>query len=90
MEIDNTFRNQRKKNKKKYVPLTEAEKQRRNDLGLCVYCGSSDHEIENCNVKPAKRTLNAVYNVTSKNKIPKKGNSKILYSFQDFQLTQSQ
>ncbi|KAG2214551.1 hypothetical protein INT46_003101 [Mucor plumbeus] len=71
MEIDNTFRNQRKKNKKKYVPLTEAEKQRRNDLGLCVYCGSSDHDIENYNVKPAKTTLNAVYNVTRFSANPK-------------------
>jgi hypothetical protein len=34
--------------------LTEAEKQRRQDEGLCKYCGSADHERVEC---PVKRRL---------------------------------
>lgn len=33
-------------------PLSNEEKDRRKRLGLCLYCGSKDHLLANCNVKP--------------------------------------
>ncbi|KAG0245970.1 hypothetical protein BG011_002625, partial [Mortierella polycephala] len=36
--------------------LTPEEKQRRRDLGLCLYCGGKDHFA---NVCPAKNTVQA-------------------------------
>lgn len=91
MEIDNASRGQHKKSKnKKHAPLTEQEKQRRRDLGLCSYCGNPDHDLNGCTVKPdVTKSLNATH-CSENNKTPQKGNAKILYSFQDFQSTQSQ
>lgn len=87
MEIDNASRNQQKKASKR-KPLSESEKRHRREHGLCLYCGSPDHEIDECAVKPTKKTLNATTISTPKN-TSLKGNTKILYSFQDFLTAQS-
>ena len=92
MEIDNASRGQQKvfKKKKKHAPLSEQEKQRRRDLGLCIYCGDPDHDVDDCTAKPIiTRSLNAILS-TENYKTPQKGNTKVFYSFQDFQSTQSQ
>ena len=39
-------------------PLSEAEKQRRRDKGLCLYCGSPGHSLDNCTLKKAKEQQN--------------------------------
>jgi len=58
MEIDSASRNQQKKASKR-KPFTESEKHHRLENGLCLYRGDPDHEIDECTVKPAKKTLNA-------------------------------
>ena len=89
MEIDNTSRKDQKKFPKR-KPLSESEKRYRRENGLCLYCGDPDHEIDECTVKPptTKKTLNATSINTTKN-APQKGNTKVLYSFQDFLTAQS-
>jgi hypothetical protein len=80
MEIDNAT-------KKKYAPLSKAEKQRRRDLNLCSYCGSPDHDVIDCNLTPPrKHSINA--NSIMQSHPPTKGNCNI-FSFQDFLKTQS-
>lgn len=39
MDVDRT---------KKFQPLTGQEKQRRRELGLCLYCGNADHQVLTC------------------------------------------
>ncbi|CEP17509.1 hypothetical protein [Parasitella parasitica] len=83
MEIDNVD----KKIKRKQ--LSKAEKQRRIDLDLCRYCGSPDHEVADCDLTPPpshKHSTNATQIL--KQYPPSKGNSSI-FTYQDFQLTQS-
>jgi hypothetical protein len=46
MEIDATSNQPRGR-------LTEAEKQRRRANNLCLYCGSADHKVKNCNIRPS-------------------------------------
>jgi hypothetical protein len=41
------------------APLTEAQKEERRKLGLCMYCGDKDHRVFNC-PKRAKLSANAV------------------------------
>ena len=36
-------------------PLSDAEKQRRRDQNLCLYCGKPDHQMVNCPVAPPPR-----------------------------------
>ena len=38
----------------RYKPLTQAEKDRRRALGLCLYCGGENHEAKDCPKKSAK------------------------------------
>ncbi|KAL9536453.1 hypothetical protein MBANPS3_012641, partial [Mucor bainieri] len=81
MEIDNTTK------KKKYSPLSKAEKQRRKDLNLCSYCGSPDHDVIECDLTPPrKQSVNA--NSILRDHPPTKGNSSI-FTFEDFLKTQS-
>lgn len=38
-------------------PLTPEEKDRRRNLGLCIYCGKYGHVIRQCPIKPDRRPL---------------------------------
>lgn len=38
-------------------PLSQEEKNRRRNLGLCIYCGGSGHVIRNCPLKPPQAPL---------------------------------
>jgi hypothetical protein len=40
------------------APLTDAQKEERRRLGLCMYCGDKDHKVFNC-PKRSKLTINA-------------------------------
>lgn len=40
--------------KRDFKPLTEAEKQGRKDRNECLYCGSKDHQLHSCPLKPRK------------------------------------
>jgi hypothetical protein len=41
-------------------PLTEAQKEHRRRNGMCMYCGSSEHFVKDCPIKPAVKHLNNV------------------------------
>lgn len=42
-----------------HAPLSQEEKARRRNLGLCIYCGGSGHVIRTCPLKPARLPLTA-------------------------------
>ena len=42
------------KAKERRKPLTDAEKQGRKDRNECLYCGSKDHQLADCPLKPRK------------------------------------
>jgi len=49
---------------KTHGPLSKEEKERRRKENLCLYCGSTDHQLDNCPIKNRKRNNN---NSTSSN-----------------------
>ncbi|KAI9358218.1 hypothetical protein BD770DRAFT_293681, partial [Pilaira anomala] len=51
MEVDATT------TEKKFKPLSNKEKQKRRDEGLCLYCGSSGHLLDSCPKKSVKKIL---------------------------------
>ncbi|KAG1121330.1 hypothetical protein G6F42_012532 [Rhizopus arrhizus] len=82
MEIDNATK------KKKYAPLSKAEKQRRRDLNLCSYCGSPDHDVIECDLTPPRKSQSINANSILHEHPPTKGNCNV-FTFEDFLLTQS-
>jgi hypothetical protein len=49
---------------KTHGPLSKEEKEKRRKENLCLYCGSTDHQLDNCPIKNRKRNNN---NSTSSN-----------------------
>jgi hypothetical protein len=41
-------------------PLTQAEKDRRRQNNLCLYCGQAGHQLKDCRLKPSSQKLSAV------------------------------
>ena len=58
---NNRPRNTTQANKKKTLrgPLSKSEKERRIRENLCLYCGASDHQLNNCPKKGRKTTSSA-------------------------------
>lgn len=76
MEVDATSA------EKKFKPLSNKEKQKRRDEGLCLYCGSSGHLLDSCPKKSVKKVLGATSSPSLVS--PTKGNSNI-FTFNDYQ-----
>ncbi|XP_069506276.1 protein LDOC1-like [Ambystoma mexicanum] len=41
-----------------YMSLSDAEKKRRQDLRLCLYCGASGHYLNTCPLRPLRKSEN--------------------------------
>ena len=59
MERGKTFSKGRERHKphndrERHKPLTDAEKQGRIDRNECLYCGSKDHKLDGCPLKPKR------------------------------------
>ncbi|KAI2651181.1 Transposon Tf2-9 polyprotein [Labeo rohita] len=50
--------------------LSPAERNRRIQLGLCLYCGSKDHLLSTCPVRPPRKSMSAIQLTPSVASIP--------------------
>ncbi len=50
--------NKKSSNPKPHGPLSEEEKERRRRENLCLYCGSSQHSLDNCPLKNKNKNIN--------------------------------